>query len=1613
MQKSKQEIRDIITAAAEEHGVNPEVLYKMAAVESSFKADAVSPKGAKGWFQFMPATAKAYGVDDPTDLVQAAQGAAKYMADNLKKYNGDYELSLVDYNGGPRAVKAYSKGNGFAESIGYTQKILGDETVRGSLRGSKPVVEQPSGGATRTITGGNIYSSDAPTRNADPFSVTRAANIDAAGKTWTNLPERLADAAVLGFKTENSAYAFLTRNPEESDVDLDFTLTDDIAKQYAADIPEDNREYILSGGSLKAIQARRERYLAANKDREELYKLGAGPALTGTLLGAGIDVPTLVGFVPLFGQTATIARGSRLVNAGINAVAAGAAGGVAEAVAGAYRPLQTQEDIMFAAIASGVFGGIGGALTKVSPVVAPEADAIRETIRRSANRELGTDVIPPAPTREVIVRPRDAAIEGEVLPPVEPTGTPGKRALPFDMVEGEGRFIDDTVEGIEGPRGLPAPARDTEPTGMTDPLGIAGPRKAEPEVAPEPAREPEIQPEKGVLPPPPKEEPVAPPTAPKKPKADPWKEEWNTPKYTTGFGSRLTTIGNKRTLRLPELDKVGDLVDYVMKFSDNDAMKEILKKIGKITNLKGIRAEIDASGRFAGAVGYRGAYQGSKMWERTFKLQRGEAGFNEETLTHELVHYVTGWHIWAAMAKRGVQSSNVGRMVDVPDDLLKALDPKRVEAADELINLWREARKQLGGTQSGGDFKYGLSDPHEFMTMGMTNREFQEALKKMKYGTTKKTVWNAFVERLSTMLGIKKGESNAFKELVSLFDRIAEDNAEIAKFENRSGRGKSKGVDAAQPMPDVELFAKNNPEAADSVFGFGMGLEDRLMNKNIPKAVRELAGKLFGTTKGYKDKSIKVEESAWDLKLKLQNGWRTKVNKAGYAGFNKFKTDGGYKFHETFKAKEDFQRDMYRLLHGRVTEADVHPGVVEAVKEWRATMRDVVDNINNPAKGTGGQKRGLTQRVTKDENGNDVLSDPLDYNDNYIPRVIDMQKWHQMANEFGKDFMYDFFAQSFRRARPELTADRADQLGRWYVQAVEKAKLNQNEDLLDAALAGQDMQWLAQSMRDAKIPEETIKDLINQLNPASKGATNNSNLKFRSMLDETLEITGPDGRTISFEDFFDTNVMNLGDRYFSRMAGSISLANKLDIYDGAGEANEIARVLERELGSEIDDGLKKRMEKDLKFGFDRIMNRPMEDMTKFSKSAEMFRNYNVATKMSMAVLNQIQEMAQILGTMGLKATLAAVPELRKFMRDAKSGKLDNDFLNQIEELIDGAGNDLINRIQWAPNNDWVRTFGDSTVNQWLDKADTASRFMADGVLKVTGMTGLMSQQKRIHAIAFINHFHAAAMGKKKLAFSEDRLNWMGIGGEDSGKILGSLKKYTKQKSNGRVDTVDFAKWQEEDPDSFSKFMTAFQREARRTVQENDLASMVPFMGTTLGQTFFQFMNFVVQAWNKQMMFAANYRDIETVQTMLWGTMLSAMTYTFRTYQQAQGRSEEEKQKFLEENLALDKVVLRSVGRIAQASLIPSFIDTLSPVPLFSGMRTTTEKTDLLANPTTDLISTAMATVKRVGKAAAGEEAMTEADYRAALKMLPMSNAIGISSVLNNIAADLAADVDVE
>jgi hypothetical protein len=100
----------------------PGLLKAVRQVESGGDPNAVSQKGARGAFQFMPSTAKAYGID-PTDENQAAEGAAKFFADLNKQYKGDVPKMLAGYNWGSGNIAKHGLEKMPAETRNYITKV--------------------------------------------------------------------------------------------------------------------------------------------------------------------------------------------------------------------------------------------------------------------------------------------------------------------------------------------------------------------------------------------------------------------------------------------------------------------------------------------------------------------------------------------------------------------------------------------------------------------------------------------------------------------------------------------------------------------------------------------------------------------------------------------------------------------------------------------------------------------------------------------------------------------------------------------------------------------------------------------------------------------------------------------------------------------------------------------------------------------------------------------------------------------------------------------------------------------------------------------------------------------------------------------------------------------------------------------------------------------------------------------------------------------------------------------------------------------------------------------------------------------------------------------------
>ncbi|WP_339098993.1 lytic transglycosylase domain-containing protein [Yersinia enterocolitica] len=95
--------------------------------ESNRGKNLLSPKGAEGPFQFMPATGRDYGLntrEDRMDFNKSSEAAAKYLADLLKDFDGDVNQAVASYNWGQGNVKKHGLGRAPAETRNYLQKIM-------------------------------------------------------------------------------------------------------------------------------------------------------------------------------------------------------------------------------------------------------------------------------------------------------------------------------------------------------------------------------------------------------------------------------------------------------------------------------------------------------------------------------------------------------------------------------------------------------------------------------------------------------------------------------------------------------------------------------------------------------------------------------------------------------------------------------------------------------------------------------------------------------------------------------------------------------------------------------------------------------------------------------------------------------------------------------------------------------------------------------------------------------------------------------------------------------------------------------------------------------------------------------------------------------------------------------------------------------------------------------------------------------------------------------------------------------------------------------------------------------------------------------------------------
>jgi soluble lytic murein transglycosylase-like protein len=120
----KKHYRPKLREIAPRYGLDPRLVEILISVESGFRADAISSRGAVGLMQVLPTTALDMNIANPFDPIENLHAGCRYLSRLIRTYKGDLSLALAAYNAGPGAVDRYGGIPPFPETQDYVKKIL-------------------------------------------------------------------------------------------------------------------------------------------------------------------------------------------------------------------------------------------------------------------------------------------------------------------------------------------------------------------------------------------------------------------------------------------------------------------------------------------------------------------------------------------------------------------------------------------------------------------------------------------------------------------------------------------------------------------------------------------------------------------------------------------------------------------------------------------------------------------------------------------------------------------------------------------------------------------------------------------------------------------------------------------------------------------------------------------------------------------------------------------------------------------------------------------------------------------------------------------------------------------------------------------------------------------------------------------------------------------------------------------------------------------------------------------------------------------------------------------------------------------------------------------------
>ncbi len=579
--------------------------------------------------------------------------------------------------------------------------------------------------------------------------------------------------------------------------------------------------------------------------------------------------------------------------------------------------------------------------------------------------------------------------------------------------------------------------------------------------------------------------------------------------------------------------------------------------------------------------------------------------------------------------------------------------------------------------------------------------------------------------------------------------------------------------------------------------------------------------------------------------------------------------------------------------------------------------------------------------------------DEFDARDDYLNRVTHHPAFYaEIRKPGGAQTVENLFVEGVRRGLADsgLTDVEMVRLAQQHVRAVSQVGRLSGVEMRQIFAGVAPKEKTIAYLIDAGFSRERAIEISDILTPLrNENAGRIPNARRRLMVDESVSVKRADGTTLRFDDLLENNALRLFERYSRsvtaqsamqsvyREATTIFGKNAPITTDGElMDAMQRAMLDAGESASQINTRMNH-----LRTGLLKIRGLPIEDNNFFNENLWRIRQFNSMAGNGAFAISAGFEVGHATVRVGLRPMLASIPQVWEIGKQIRDGNLTSPMGRLLYDTLAIGSDTLTNRtlMEFGVHEQPFATGAEQAANKfdhYLLRARTA-------ITNLTFLPQLTAWSRQVVALSKVQSIADQAWTGKPP--SAKRMRWLGMDKARWDAVADQLRK-NANRERGRVTDLQLDNWT--DVQAKADFLNAITTNTNAVIQEGSIGGSNPWLDKEVGKTIFQFRQFALNAWEKQLLSPIQIGDRETIVTMATAPVFGLLQYYAMVQINTLGMDEERRRDYVARALTPDRMAIAAFSRASFASIVPTLYDTFASrlgYETLGGVRTTGLESD--------------------------------------------------------------------